>query len=68
MTPSATPPQNADDDLPAEACLDCRLRMPDDMAAEAHARLTGHLIGWSLEDMAEWPVATEDQIYRIGAA
>jgi hypothetical protein len=40
-----------------ESCLDCQKRMPSHEAAEAHNRLTGHLLGWPVdEDEMSWPI------------
>lgn len=49
---------------PHESCLDCGLRMPSDDHADTHYSMTGHMMGWSLDDprAASWPVATDDQV------
>lgn len=61
---SMTQPRQTRRLWPHESCLDCRLRMPNSEAADAHQRLTGHLLGWPIdEDANDYPLATEKQIH-----
>lgn len=52
---------------PHESCFDCRLRMPDDKAADTHYAMTGHQMGWPLDvDEMSWPLASAAQV--VGTA
>jgi hypothetical protein len=48
---------------PHESCFECRLRMPSDGHADAHYAMTGHQMGWTLDDAdTTWPIATDEQV------
>lgn len=43
-------------------CLSgCRVGFESEARADAHYNMTGHAIGWPVEDV-DWPSATDDQV------
>jgi hypothetical protein len=42
-------------------CFDCRIAFADERQADAHYAMTGHQIGWPMEQV-DWPYATTGQV------
>jgi len=48
----------------AERCLTCRIRFERQAIADSHYHMTGHAMGWPMENDDRWPLAGEERWNR----